>query len=140
MPPPPPPARARSFTTCLPKKTINHRQFKAFVNTRHHPQMFSPHRCFFRKPKNGKGYLVNEKFRKIKTGFSNTPTHNSAAVYHYVTKSYEDYEQKLKRGGGAGVTRDEGFFKYIQRKATMPCTGARDLNQRLCIDGGSVGG
>ena len=94
--------------------------------------MMSPHRAIFRKPKGGKGYLVNEKKAKIKRGFKNVPTHSVAAVYHYVTKSWEDYSAKLKRGGGAGITRDEGYFQYIQKKSTLSCSEPRAMRDRMC--------
>lgn len=129
-----------SYTSCLRKDIINHRQFKTFVNTRHSPRMSSPHRAIFRKLKGGRGYLVNEDKSKIKRGFKNIPTHHVAAVYHYVTKSWEDYEAKLRRGGGAGITRDAAFFHYIQKKAVLNCSEPRAMRDRMCpatIKGGA---
>lgn len=35
------------------------------------------------------------------------------AVYHYVTKSREDFEVKTQRGGGAGITRDMTYFAKV---------------------------
>ena len=35
------------------------------------------------------------------------------AVYHYVSKSLEDFETKVLRGGGAGITRDREYFDQV---------------------------
>ena len=35
------------------------------------------------------------------------------SIYHYVTKSREEFEAKLKRGGGAGVTRPKGLYDEV---------------------------
>ena len=34
-------------------------------------------------------------------------------MYHYVTKSREDFQVKTQRGGGAGITRDMTYFAKV---------------------------
>ncbi len=47
------------------------------------------------------------------------------AVYHYVTRSREDFEAKSRRGGGAGVGRPLKFFDDFNAHATLECTAAK---------------
>ena len=50
------------------------------------------------------------------------------AVYHYVTKSREDFEAKLKRGGGAGITRSLDLFDQVMSGAMGSCPYACSPN------------
>lgn len=40
-------------------------------------------------------------------------------MYHYVTKSREDFEEKVLRGGGAGITRKHTYFDEVCRMIIM---------------------
>jgi hypothetical protein len=41
---------------------------------------------------------------------------SKVAIFHYVTRSFQDYQLKLERGAGVPFfTRDEGWFERIQR-------------------------
>lgn len=52
----------------------------------------------------------------------------------------QDYEEKLARGGGAGVKRKEGYFEFMEHKARHPCpTSPAELQQRLCPASGNGG-
>eukprot|EP00798_Chlamydomonas_sp_ICE-L_P025182 gene25182-10819_t len=42
---------------------------------------------------------------------------NRLAIYHYVTKSLEDFQAKMSRGGGAGIKRSLDYFLAIQQAA-----------------------
>ena len=44
-----------------------------------------------------------------------------AAVYHYVTKSKQDFDDRFRRGGGAGITRP---CNYLQR-LDLACSDTR---------------
>ena len=46
------------------------------------------------------------------------------SVYHYVTKSREDFEAKVLRGGGAGVSRTMEYFDKVRQ------LGLLDAGQR----------
>ncbi|GAX84157.1 hypothetical protein CEUSTIGMA_g11580.t1 [Chlamydomonas eustigma] len=80
--------------------------------------------------------LVDEKYRVLKSGLTNVATWDRIAVYHYVTKSREDFEAKVERGGGAGVTRKLEYFDQVNQQTTNICTGAQDSRDRFCRNKG----
>ena len=57
------------------------------------------------------------------------------AVYHYVTKSKEEFQAKVQRGGGAGVTRSMDYFDTLNAQALAQCEGAAETKKRLCSAG-----
>ncbi|PNG99957.1 hypothetical protein TSOC_014246 [Tetrabaena socialis] len=117
---------------------MNNRQFKTFANTAARPVMRNPHRPILYKPSAvPHPHLVDELGGRIQSGMTNKPTHARAAIFHFVTKSWQDYEEKIKRGGGAGVRRDAGFFHSVQNRSTHACRQALDLSQRLCAGAGA---
>ena len=42
-------------------------------------------------------------------------------LYHYVTKSKEEFERKMARGSGMGNHRGMDFFKEMDGAATDAC-------------------
>ena len=48
---------------------------------------------------------------------------------HYVTKSLEQYQQKMSRGSGMGNRKSMEFFDLTQLMATENCTYAVNLGQ-----------
>ena len=121
----------QSYTQCMPMAFHLHKQFKTFVNTGFGPVMQNPHRPFFSVDRPN-AFLVDERFQRIKKGLTNRNTQEWMAVYHYVTKSWEDFSAKLKRGGGAGVTRVQSFFDNINRRANVTCLDAITSSQKYC--------
>ena len=47
------------------------------------------------------------------------------ALFHYVTKSKEDFRTKINRRNGAGFTRDWRYFRMIQ-KCVSSASGSLD--------------
>ena len=46
---------------------------------------------------------------------------NKIAIYHYITKSKQDFKDKLARGAGLPFfTRDQGWFDTIEEYAAGP--------------------
>lgn len=43
---------------------------------------------------------------------------------HYVLKSRAEFEGKMRRGGGRGIVRDEGYFARVDAAATAACDWA----------------
>ncbi len=110
-------------------------QFKTFANTRFKPTMYSPHRAVFDGPKGKDGlepYMVDENFKRIERGRNKVSTHRRATVYHYVIKSLEDFQYKMARGGGAGVTRPKYYFTLMDKYSKAMCYGAIDTRERFC--------
>jgi len=42
-------------------------------------------------------------------------------LYHFVTKSREEYRAKMRRGSAMGNRKDMGYFDTLVDVATMPC-------------------
>ncbi|KAG1675990.1 hypothetical protein FOA52_014234 [Chlamydomonas sp. UWO 241] len=76
--------------------------------------------------------LVDEAFLPLKWGLRNRGVWGRVAVYHFVTKSWAEFEHKARRGGGAGVTRNASHFHKVDKQATDTCTGVVDTWQRFC--------
>lgn len=105
------------------------------MNTRHRAThsivMYSPHRAAFEGPE-PKPYLVHEGHGRIPSGRNRNSSHRTAAVYHYVTRSLQDWAKKQQRGGGAGVSRPAGYAARLDKAARDTCSGAQRTAQRLC--------
>jgi hypothetical protein len=60
------------------------------------------------------------------------PSHTKIALYHYLTKSEQEYMQKMKRGSAAGNYKSPEFFHTINQYATAECTAAIPLGLQCC--------
>lgn len=72
------------------------RHIKTIVNTQYVIGSINPH-CFSYVDN---FYCVNENFQKIDNAFNDPPSRQLCQVNHYITRSREDFEIKIKRGGG----------------------------------------
>lgn len=61
-----------------------------------------------------------------------TPSHTKIALYHYLTKSEQEYMQKMMRGSAAGNYKSPEFFHTINKFATATCTTAIPLGLKCC--------
>lgn len=61
-----------------------------------------------------------------------TPSHTRIALYHYLTKSEQEYMQKMKRGSAAGNYKPPEFFHTINQFATQTCVDAVALGLKCC--------
>ena len=77
-------------------------------------------------------HLVDENEEPIASGRNKESSHIHASVYHYVTKSRQDFNEKMARGGGAGVTRQRSYLDRINQGCTETCYEAPLLYARLC--------
>ena len=69
------------------------------------------------------GYsAVNTRFEPIDGPFSSPPDFSKIFLYHYVTRSREDYEAKMVRGSGAKRHKPIGFFHIVEKLSTANCT------------------
>ncbi len=51
---------------------------------------------------------------------------------HHAVITRQDFEEKMKRGGGAGVTRERGYLARLDKECNETCPEAIDLYNRLC--------
>jgi hypothetical protein len=65
------------------------------------------------------GHLVNG-VPKPWMDNSNLATVARLALFHYVTRSLEDFQIKILRSGGSGKSKTMGFFEGIKRCAPQP--------------------
>mmetsp|Transcript_25777 Transcript_25777/g.56161 ORF Transcript_25777/g.56161 Transcript_25777/m.56161 type:complete len:401 (+) Transcript_25777:202-1404(+) len=121
----------RSYLKCLPQHHKYNTQFKSFLNTAFRPTMYSPHRALF-EVQGPNSHLVDERGRPIPAGRNKNSTHEVAAIYHYVTKSKEDFDVKIQRGGGAGVTRPRQYITKLDQQCNETCFGAALTYAKLC--------
>lgn len=61
-----------------------------------------------------------------------TPSHTKIALFHYLTKSEQEYMQKMWRGSAAGNYKSPEFFYTINQYATDTCTPAIPLGLKCC--------
>ena len=80
----------------------------------------------------GRSHLVSEDEQPIPSGRDQEGAHGIAAIYHYVTKSKQDFDDKVRRGGGAGVTRPLDYMLRLDQACNETCYGAALQYARLC--------
>ncbi|PNW70251.1 hypothetical protein CHLRE_17g712050v5 [Chlamydomonas reinhardtii] len=144
------------YTQCQPKPALqNWRQFnsiplgfvKSITATRCYQRGCNPHVC---ELKPGCRY-VNEKFLELSSSVVKAVHWDRIAVFHYVTRSAEDYKAKMGRGTGhsqflaankaAGRThRGWRYFLTVNASATATCVEGRDAWQRCCSARNGGGG
>ena len=73
---------------------------KSIVNTKYVNFAYNPHSFNYKSD----FYCVNENFEKITSeqsnAFNSPPTYEKIQINHYITRSLEDFEDKIRRGGG----------------------------------------
>ena len=66
------------------------------------------------------------------SGRQSPPRAARIAVFHYITRSFEDFEAKLRRGAGVPFfTRDEAWFRRIEECAA-PASLLLNARYGLC--------
>ncbi|KAG2438026.1 hypothetical protein HXX76_005640 [Chlamydomonas incerta] len=147
------------YTQCQSKQALQRwRQFnsiplgfvKSITATRCYQRGCNPHVC---ELKPGCRY-VNEKFLELSSSVVKAVHWDRIAVFHYVTRSAEDYKAKMGRGTGhsqflaankaAGRThRGWRYFMTVNASATATCLEGRSAWQRCCspkAGGGAAAG
>lgn len=119
------------FTACVPRNATINKHVKVIGNTKYISQFtYHPHNVAM---KSNASWTVNEQFARVDGPYSEPPSHQHIALFHYAIKSWDDFQKKLMRGGGAGSYRDGAFFQQVDNEATEHC---RELacwhNASLC--------
>ncbi|KAK9792056.1 hypothetical protein WJX73_010184 [Symbiochloris irregularis] len=107
-----------NYWQCFAEDDDNNRHVKTIVVTKHATTSRGAH-CFNYKPGST---AVNVRFEPVDGPFSWPPDFSQIFLYHYVTKSREDYKAKMIRGSGAGNHKPENFFGIVNTLSTSNCT------------------
>ena len=67
-------------------------------------------------------YAVNSARQKIQGPRSAQVVIGRVALNHYVTKSLDEFLQKIARGSGMGNQKTMHFFRQVQASATHNCS------------------
>lgn len=77
----------------------------------------TPHFFFYNEDKTA----VNERFEVVEGPRTHKNVIERVAIYHYVTKSKDEFRSKAARGSGMKNHKKEGFFDAIERLAVDDC-------------------
>ncbi len=75
-------------------------------------------------------FAVNEAFQPVGGAKSVEVSIDRIALYHYVTKSLEEYQSKMARGSAMKNNKTMHFFVAIEVDATHNCTDALHLGRQ----------
>ena len=107
-------------------KCVDVRHVKIIANTAYVQHAINPHQFSYRDGKSA----VDENFELI-NGFSTTSHHSARiAVYHYVLKSRQEFQEKMERGSGDGGHKGLEFFEEIERATVNDCWDAVHWSQQ----------
>ena len=115
-----------SFWKCIPKHHPENLHVKTIANTKYVERATGdPHHFSYLEGKQA----VNEKFQPVEGARSAANEISRVALYHYVTKSREEYLAKISRGSAMKNFKTIDFFDAVESEATSDCTDARDSVQ-----------
>ena len=76
-------------------------------------------------------HAVNSAEEEVLGARASSVVTDSIVLNHYVTKSLEQYQQKMQRGSGMGNRKSMEFFQLTQLMATQNCTYAVHLSKPM---------
>ena len=132
----------RNYIMCTPWDFIDNQEIKSIVNTKYAMYPTSDPHTF--EYKDGK-YLVDAEGHKVEHArnerisgaWRDEQKSPKLALYHYVTKSEEEYKEKMRRGSAMGNRKDWGYFRRIQDAAVVHCNEAvmacAEMGLKQCI-------
>jgi hypothetical protein len=110
-----------NYRMCTPWTYAENEEIKSVVRTAHAVRPLSdPHTFEYRE-----GYhAVDCEMRPVDGGRHPAGVRDPPpkyALYHFVTKSREDYQEKMRRGSAMGNRKAWEYFDTIERLAIEPC-------------------
>jgi Glycosyltransferase family 92 len=125
-----------SYTLCTTWDFIDNEEVKTIANAEYtlHPTS-DPHTFVYKDNK----YAVDADKNRVEGGRNPIIRKNwrekhrppKLALYHYVTKSEEEYREKMQRGSAMGNRKDWAYFKRIEEAATEVCLEAKEMCAEL---------
>ncbi|KAL3142312.1 hypothetical protein ABBQ38_002653 [Trebouxia sp. C0009 RCD-2024] len=112
-----------NFWKCVPLHHAENLHVKTIANTLYVDQVSSdPHHFQYLEGKTA----VNEKFEPVEGPRSNQNEISRIALYHYVTKSRDEYKKKIERGSAMKNFKTMEFFEKVEEEAIHECRDALD--------------
>lgn len=119
-----------NFNSCTPWDYPDNSEIKSIVNAKYalHPTS-DPHTFVYVQGKTavdteGEAILEGSRHPLIAKRWAEQGRPPQLALYHFVTKSEEEYETKMRRGSAMGNRKDMTYFEKIKAAATQPCREA----------------
>ena len=110
-----------SFWKCIPLQHPENLHVKTIANTLYVDQVSGdPHHFLYFEGKTA----VNDKFEVVDGPRSSHHEISRIALYHYVTKSRDEYRKKIERGSAMKNFKTIEFFDKVESEATEECLDA----------------
>lgn len=107
-----------NYWKCVPQSHPENLHVKTIANMRYVAHASgTPHFFFYNENKTA----VDENFAVVDGARTGKNVIERVALYHYVTKSKEEFKSKTARGSGMKNFKPEGFFEAIQAMAVDDC-------------------
>jgi hypothetical protein len=110
----------KNYNQCTPWSYEENQEIKSIVNTKYVLKPTSdPHTFTFKD-----GYFaVDGMGRQVQGGVHSLGVESPPpfALYHFVTKSKSEYEEKMKRGSAMGNRKTRSYFTKIENAANEMC-------------------
>ena len=110
----------KNYNRCTPWSYKENEEIKSIVNTKYALKPTSdPHTFVFKD-----GYFaVDNNGRQVQGGVHSLGVESPPrfALYHFVTKSKSEYEEKMKRGSAMGNRKTISYFNEIESAANVTC-------------------
>lgn len=125
-----------SFLLCTPWDFVENSEIKSIVNTRYalYPTT-DPHSFVYSEGRHAVDYagrqVSSTRNPYVSSDWMQQGRIPQLALYHYVTKSEDQFVDKMRRGSAMGNRKDEMYFRKIAQAAVVPCEEARDVCVRL---------
>lgn len=107
-----------NYWKCVPPSHPENLHIKTIANMKYVSHVSgTPHFFFYNEGKTA----VNENFEVVEGARTQKNLIERVVIYHYVTKSKEEFKNKAARGSGMKNHKPAGFFDAIERLAVEDC-------------------
>ena len=72
---------------------------------------------------------MTTRLERVPEARSRTVAVERILLHHYVTKSLQDFQMKMRRGTGMGMVKTIEFFNLVHSQATARCVHALHLGR-----------
>ncbi len=72
---------------------------------------------------------MTTRLERVLEARSQTVAVERVLLHHYVTKSLQEFQMKMRRGTGMGMKKTIEFFNHVHSQATAKCLHALHLGR-----------